>query len=826
VNALAEGLASKPDAALSEFVCRTETDVMVHSWGLASAAKIFYPDSLESAVVGVVMFGGKGSEGNEVVIENAKGLRVARTTTDEEGEFRFPKLAPGRYRVRVTSGPGEFSKKGVSVTVERGETSQIELRSTSDPDSPAGDGAENPEGASASDTNAPVAIRKRRAWIWRTAVVLVVLIGGGGWVWHSYFRSGKSDAQTTQRISTLTPEKFSSAKPEVQSGSTARAANGGGAGLGAVADEPGTTRSSTAPRETPSIGMPAFSSSPGGGTGSVSKIGTRVELSGVNTPGVNAGRSSSSASVARGAAKQASADHDSPDNLSSLTEARAGTEADSRSENGAAATATTPKTEAEGRSSTGGAPTEKLVGHMPAGMGGSMPGSPAGSETEKKQGMAVDAGLASDDKKTGSSKTAGPPVSDHPKKGNSSGDGAAASSDGGAASGGPGASPISGQGPVVAVTVVEKPSNKSQTPAATTGDAKPANPPEDNSSPPSTPGDLAGGAGKPNSRKDPKAGAKAVVAVSQRGSGNSSGATSSSVPATGVESAGESAKDEKSEPENTANGSSAAASSGAAASVDGAGDKTPDSAPGQEAPKKTGRTARAKGVVQGEPLPAGMQVMGSVKLGVWRLRLGRDAIVPTMPLRDGDKDPAETLRRKMIEDQKLRLPATLKNPKLISGFAFKFAAGAKVRPLRWSSESRLGLTLTVQDNRAELGWALASTPSEVVFTLAYADGTEAARVEFDHDGRATVAVKLDLRAVFLLSTSYAEADLLSSSAASGVAWQVVRGPLASTAWSYDSRWQEGTGCRLEVVLTGVNPAHTRIALVDQASGWQLATELE
>lgn len=827
VKALAEGLAGKPDAALAEFVCRTETGVMVHSWGLNAAAKITYPDSQESAVSGIVLFGGKGSAGNDVVIDNARGLRVARTTTDEAGGFSFPKLAPGRYRVRVISGPGEFSNKGVSVTVERGETSRIELRSTADPEAPASEGEEGSAGQSPTDTSAPIAARKRRMWTWAILVAVLFLLGGGGWMWRSYFRSSKTDQQATQRISTLTPEKFSSGKTPPRS-ETPTHAGGVGAGLGAVVDRPGETQATATRRDTPAIDVPSLSSDPGGGTGSrsVSKIGTRVELSGINTSGASAKPLASSTNASRGAPKQSNTNQASMESPSGLVEQiPTGAEPDSRSENDKTASATIPKKEDDSRSLTGGAPAETLSGHLPAGAGGSMPESPAGSEAEKNPGMAVDAGLASDKTKSGSNKAAGLPVTDRVQKGGSSGEATATSSDGGVASASPGAQQISGQGPVVAVSVVEKPANRSRTPVVS-GDGKSANPSENISSSPSSPGDSATLAGKPSNRKDPKAESKASAPASHAGSDSSTvSPMASSAAATNTPGKSESDENGKGETPATANEFSAASSS-ADVTAEGASDKTSASPSDQSMPEKTGRPSTASGVIQSKPLPPGMQIIGSVKLGEWSLRIGRDAIVPTLPLRDGEADQAETLRRKMSEEQKARLPATLKRPQLLTGFAFKFAVGAKPQPLLWSMASRSGLMFTAQENRAEVVWTLESALRESVFTLAYPNGAEVARIEFDRAGRATVAVKPELRAVFLLGAMYAEADRSVPGNTSRIAWQVVRGPLASTAWTYDSRWQEGAGCRLEVVLNGANPANTMIALVDPVSGWQLATELE
>ncbi|MFT3869854.1 MAG: carboxypeptidase regulatory-like domain-containing protein [Nibricoccus sp.] len=825
VKALAEGLVGKPDAALAEYVCRTETGVMVHSWGLDVAAKISHPDSQESAVSGKVMFGGNGSAGNDVVIENARGLRVARTTTDERGEFNFTKLAPGRYRVRVISGPGEFSKKGILVTVERGETSRIELRSTSDPVASTAGGTEEAATENAAETNAPIVATKRRTWIWGAALAALFLFGGGGWIWFSYFRSAKSDTQTTQRVSTLTPEKFSSAKsaPPAEAQTYARN-HSPGSGLGAVVDGSGDTKLPTVRRETPSIDVPTLSSSAELGMGSVSKIGTRVELSGVSSADINP-KSSGSTSDSRAMPSPTSSPDASLEKRSNSAEPSSGMDTDARVKNSTATSVATSRPEAESRPPADGAPAEALSGHLPVGAMGAMPESPAGSDTERKQGVAINAGLAPEDKKAGAGKGSGLPMAVRAEKKTSSEDAAGASSNGRAASVGAGVQRISGQGPEASVSVVEKPVKKSQTPIATDV-GNPAGRPSDLSSDPSSPGDSDEVDEKPNNRKEPRTASKASKPAPSEGpEGATTSSSVSSASGTGTPRMSESAESEQPETPDTANGSSVT-SSDAGAPDTPAGDKNSSSTAGLSAPEKIGDAARGTGLPQSKSLPAGMQIVGSVKLGRWSLGVGRDAIVPTMPLREGATDLAEALRRKMSEEQKARLPATLKHPKLLSGFAFKFASGVKPRPLRWSAGGEPGLTFAVENNRAEMGWLPSEPPRQAVFTLTSSDGAEMARVEFDSTGRATVAVKSELRAMFLLGVWYAETERPVSGGASRIAWQVVRGPLASTAWTYDSRWREGGGCRLEVVLNGANPANTRIALVDQASGWQLATELE
>lgn len=824
VKTISEGLAGKPDAALSEFVCRTETGVMVHSWGLSAAAKIYYPDSLESGVGGIVLFGGKGSEGNDVVIENSKGLRVARTTTDEAGEFNFTKITPGRYRVRVISGPGEFSSKGVSVNVERGEMARVELRSTSDPEAPAAEGAESSADHSATDTSAPLAAKKRRSIAWIIAVAALFFLGGGVWVWRVYFRSANADTQSTQRISTLTPEDFSSKKTAAQSEAPTRVASEAGAGLGAVADGPGEEKSTASRREMPSVDAPALASRPEAAGGSVSKIGTRVELSGVNSPGGAAvGSQKGLANPTRGASGAPSSNNAMTEALSDSAEAAVDSETETRGENSKTVNAAAVSLADAKRAPGGGGAAETLSGSMPTGSGVAQPDSPAGSDSEKKPGLGVATGLPADGKKTASSKGAGLSVADRGKS-DAAEEAIAGSAAGQATSLLSGEKPVSGQGPKAAVTVVEKPAKKSAA-AASTGDGKAADPSTDNSAPDGAPGEQTGGAEKSKSGKSARSQDKTP---NPKEDGSSDSATSSAAATTatsaepsstatdsGKSETPEAGKDNSSEQNNSAPSDAAKVESTPTSAV---------TAP-TNAAKKPERAVPPLEVVPPKPLPMGMQVMGGVKLGDWWLRVGRDAIVPTVPVREGENDSVEVLRRKMLDEQRMRLPMTLRSPVLQGGFVFKFAAGVKVQPLRWSVVGAFEFATSVKENRAEVGWALDSVPRIARLSLAFADGTEVARVEFDDAGRATVAVRPELRVALWLGATYAEDDLRTGGSAR-FAWQVVRGPLASSAWTYDSRWRDGTGCRLEAVMNGANPVRTRIALTDQTSGWALATELE
>lgn len=766
VKSVADRLATLPDAALSEYVCRTETGVMVHSWGLAAAAKIFYPDSLESGVEGVVLVGGKGSAGNEVAIENAKGLRVARTVTDEAGTFGFGKLAPGRYRVRVLSGPGEFSSKGETVSVERGETTRIELRSKNDPvaetDAPASE-----EGTETSPAEIPGAgnSRKRRPLLW---IFLAALAAAGGGAWFLFLRTDDASTRATQRISTLTPEKFSQARPAARPGSRLRTMAGAEGAATVPAGSPG-----------------AGSSGP-----SVPKIGTRVELSGIsaNAPGGAgiAGGIPSEGFEGGGAVAGGAVERSASENAGG-TPVPAGQPAPR-----------TADSSLDGKTGLSGGPKrEALKAHAPAGVGGALPDSPAGEEVGRKPGEPGAAGSMADKNEAGASGGDVLPIT-----GGLSGaavSGGRIADTGKNQTGAPPSNslPAGGLIPVAAVSVVEKPAKKT-TAASTGAETRPDEPVAENAGTSTPSGDVPGERQKPRQENEVNdattAGAAPVTGAGGSGDVSGTGGIGAAVQP-------------GSEPHEPAGGGT------------GAG--------GSSLPTMPPLTAQPLPVdkVSERPLPAGQQLAGVFRIGAWRLVPGRDAIVPTFPVREGEKDFAESLRSRMLDEQSAHLPETLRRPRLQGGIVFRHAAGAKPQPLRWSRTDLPGLRFSLEENRAELGWELAQMPAEFRATLVDAGGVEIARVERDLGGDVRVTVRPELRAVLWIGVKYAEAESVGGAIAARFAWQVERGPLAASAWSYDSRWMDGAGCRLEVVLNGANPAGTQIALTDQMSGWQVATAL-
>jgi len=124
-----EALAAKSDAALNAFSARTSNGLMVHSWGAGTAARPFLPDAVELEVSGAVIVRGSASGGHQVVLEDARGIVVARTRSDGSGRFVFGSLAAGRYRVRGISEQVDFPVTGIAVEVVGISVTGVELKS-------------------------------------------------------------------------------------------------------------------------------------------------------------------------------------------------------------------------------------------------------------------------------------------------------------------------------------------------------------------------------------------------------------------------------------------------------------------------------------------------------------------------------------------------------------------------------------------------------------------------------------------------------------------------------------------------------------------------
>lgn len=226
VQAMVQALITTPDAGLAGFVARTDSGLLVHSWGAAVAAHPYFPDTIDCEVSGRVVAGEEGAAGLNLVIENRQGVVLARVQTDATGVFQFQKIGPGDYRIRVT-GRGDFPASGYAVTVERESITGLELHrgaavATFSP------GAVRGRARDAALTDPAVGgpvgrrgFRLRRIHFLWTGLVVVLLVGG----WR-----GASQRAGSGQSNVASPPWWQSARGQLAAlmGSSATSAPGGG----------------------------------------------------------------------------------------------------------------------------------------------------------------------------------------------------------------------------------------------------------------------------------------------------------------------------------------------------------------------------------------------------------------------------------------------------------------------------------------------------------------------------------------------------------------------------------------------------------------------
>lgn len=122
------GLLAKTDQELSQYVARTSQGLLLHSWGSAVPAVPQYAPTEGLSVSGRVVVLGPGEAAQDIVLEDEGGDTVARTRSNDQGNFKLTGALPGRYRVRGISGDMEFAAAGVAVQLENRSIEGLQLK--------------------------------------------------------------------------------------------------------------------------------------------------------------------------------------------------------------------------------------------------------------------------------------------------------------------------------------------------------------------------------------------------------------------------------------------------------------------------------------------------------------------------------------------------------------------------------------------------------------------------------------------------------------------------------------------------------------------------
>jgi len=869
VKAMAESLSAKSDAALAVYVCRTETGPMVHSWGVATAAAVVYPDSLETGVSGVVLVGGKPSGGHEVVIENDKGLSVARMWSEEAGEFSFMKVGPGRYRLRVISGRVKFPAKGVMVTVERGAVSRLELRSTSDAKDPEESASEEGDGASAeaatdpSAQDSPVA-NSGRGWFGKLAIALLLLLllaGGCVWAWRTWYSPDGAAKRVAVQTSSMAPEDFSNGAGKTNAGKFPGATIDDGR-LGASADGVGSgphrsgLRSGTANNR-------RISPTAGGVAHSPSAIGSKVEvLSGAADTKSSEERDGNTPTPQEATSAGAAGPESALEPAGSVPVSGAMTREDKpspkRNQGTGAVGPSTTGSKSNGSGAHAGEAESVLVeDQKPLPNGGVTKGSvivPAAKKAASAQlpgvvstgeppadGAATqDEAMTSDpvaestpDDVTAATLGGGLPQEKAPlvkvSVANKSPDGGkplpaddVVNSDDGANSAGKDASasnsPRSKKGKSAAGGGPKAPTGGS---ASTDGTQASAMSPERSTIPTNT---AAGGA----SATKPANSAPSLNRAPPSGEG--------SVRADGTPAKGQ--KDNRTAVERgkaararaPVAGSPKIANNRTTASAQKlVSDETPENAeaetPGEESQAVQSPVVNPKSDLQAVT----RTTMGVIQLTGWEPRLVRDAIVPTMPTPAGTNDVADRLREEMLSERKTHVPETFKHPSTKRGFVFELSIPSKEGALYWQDSLNSGaVEKYAKENRAVITFDGEQRPPVGVHVLRFADGREAVQLTLSENGSLVLKLAEGVRSSLFLVVKGSladEPDMAQSKVDLRFGWQV-NGVARTRPKTPRNLVSEDQDYSISLLLELLKVSRWKVALTDRVTGWALVTYIQ
>jgi hypothetical protein len=868
VKAMAESLSAKSDAALASFVCRTETGPMVHSWGVASAAQIVYPDSLETGVSGVVLVGGKPSGGHEVVIENDKGLSVARMRSEESGEFSFMKVGPGRYRLRVISGRVKFAAKGVGVTVERGAVSRVELRSTSDAKdieegAPEESDASAADEATASSSKASSADNGGRRWFGKLVVALLLLLllsGGGVLAWRTWYSPDDAAKRVAVQTSSMAPEDFSNGSSKTNAGKTPGALVDDG-GLGATADGVGNGSRRAGLRSGVTNDRRIAPTS--GGVGhSPSAIGSKVEvLSGaadLKSSEVREGNvPASQEEVSVGNAGQESASEQGSLNPVSGAAIREGNASPKKNQGIGSIGPLTTGSNANGSDAHAG--EEESVSaedQKPLPSGKVTTDSVTVPAAKKAAAAQLPGAVSTGESPADGSATRDEAMTSDPVAESTPDDATAATTENGLPQ---------EKSPVVKVSVVNKaPDGGGPLPAddvlaSDDGDNSPGKDAPASNSPRTKRGKSAaggglkaqtGGSASTNGTQASAMSAEENTApTATAASGNPVAKPTNSAQSLNVEPpSGEgSVRADGAPAEGPKDNRTAAEHGNARAQISvpvppkKANNRTmanaqkppPDETPENAEAEPPGENPQAVPSPAGNPKSDALAVMrtttGVVKWTAWEPRLLRDAIVPTMPTLAGTIDVADRVREEMLLEKKTHVPETFKHLSTKRGFIFELSIPSKEGALYWQDSLNAGaVEKKAKEGRVVIIFDGEQRLSGGMHVLKFADGREAVRLTLNENGSLVLKLAEGVRSSLFLVVKGSTADEPTMAQSKGdlrFGWQVNGVARASpkTQKNLDSEDQDYS---ISFPLELLKVSRWDVALTDRVTGWALVTSIQ
>jgi hypothetical protein len=227
-----------------------------------------------------------------------------------------------------------------------------------------------------------------------------------------------------------------------------------------------------------------------------------------------------------------------------------------------------------------------------------------------------------------------------------------------------------------------------------------------------------------------------------------------------------------------------------------------------------------------------LAALGQFRASAWKSRLVQDLIVPTVPVPAGTDEALGTMRDRLLQERRARLPELFRQPVTTSGFALEIPVepgGATGQPGWHDLAGATVADASVHGNRAELWWPGTTAPHDATFVLRSGDGREIARVRTDGAGVPALSAAPNVAAWYWVGIERAPsgAGAEASPPAVSLDWRLLSGAPIPANWPRDARWRGGRGYRIDLPLgpaARMRPT-LALALVDPDSGWALVSDI-
>jgi hypothetical protein len=832
VGAVVGRLVAEKDASLARFVCRTETGLMVHSWGCSSPPAPQYPGVSAGKISGIIRAATGKPVVARVILVDKKGVEVAAVDSGRDGAFLFSNIAAGSYRLKAAD-RSDFPKDGMPVTLDRDSVTGLEFR---------GNGEASGEGGGANATAARPAGNRRR---WAVAVVTLVMLGASG---SAFFYLRSDDGRPA--MNRLSGMWNSATGPGTASGGASLGRDGHGLGSG--------TRSPFPSKPETAVSSPFLRKDPADADSANPREGEPAKEMGVKSTTAPRAEKEPRSGMVMDKDKSPEGDRREPmaplggkpreATPSAPLSPSQGNPAIAEQGNAARGLAGTgPQGAADTK---GGAAQAMPSSPPPASASGALPGSTAQSENrsvppETARSAVMEKMRVVVPSPSGQTAAGGVATAPYSTGGNaeSTVQGADAGGDGAAALD-PSAAGGSSNGQSAGGKVQEGPG---QAGGAVAGAASPAA--SDSYVAASVQAEVgasakgASAAVKPPPKALPRNGNHSDNPLLHQDAQQVNASTAAKDAAADDEARGKAVDPspeadvkqaaprreatsavaegvpQPDDPDKAEAGTSSpheAGSNGSVAAVAAprksrADPSLPDRGSIQA---QAGATGAQGGVAGVPPSPKGTVALvriGGVRASNWTPQVFKDTILPTQPEPASVGEAVETMRADLKKEKLSRLPDSLRHPLVRKGFAIEFPAGPAAP--EWRNTDGIAASSEVRGNRAELTFLAGRPPTSSPIILAYKDGREIAQVSIGQDGTPVLNAAPGTRSWYWVGLVHPRADGTFN-------WQVSSGGPAPADWQSDDQWPGGPGQRIEIPVSPAGDRSNRysVSLVDPSTG--------